>query len=162
MSELGKERISTPWFSPLLFVSISVIRVSLLIGGNLWQRRRQQAFLLFFLVVECKAGRGDHSRGDEDDEISFDVLINIRTEEATNQRNLRLGVCPWVTQFPDDFDDGALAAFGPVELDRRRVTQTRLSASPGRLRFPCHPMQSQSRLELSAIKPEISRQNCAI
>jgi hypothetical protein len=49
--------------------------------GQSW---RQQTLLFFFLVVECQAGRGDDMSGNEDDEISFDVLINIRTEKATN------------------------------------------------------------------------------
>jgi hypothetical protein len=82
-----------------------------------------QALFLFFLIVEREAGSRDHSGGDENDEISFNMLINIRTEETANQWNI---------------------------------------ANEVRLIFPCYPMQSESRLELSATKPEISRQNCAI
>ena len=32
--------------------------------------------------------RGDHTRGDEDDEIPFDVLISVGTKQASNQWNI--------------------------------------------------------------------------
>jgi len=84
VSELGKERISTRWFSPLLFVSISVIRVSLLVGGNLWQRRREQAFL-FFLGQRQTCGC-DHGRRDEDDQVLFVVLLDIGAKGTADDR----------------------------------------------------------------------------
>jgi hypothetical protein len=50
--------------------------LSLLVRRRLGQRWRQQAFLFFFLGIERKAGWRDHTRGDENDQVLFDVLID--------------------------------------------------------------------------------------
>lgn len=71
----------------LLFVSIRVNSwlLLLLIRWRFGQCGRQQAFLLFFLIVERESGWRDHARSDEDDEIAFDVLIDVGAKEASNQ-----------------------------------------------------------------------------
>src|SRR6266550_1362359 len=60
----------------------------LLIRWHFRQSWRQQALLLFFLVVEREASWSDHSRCDEDDQIAFYMLIDVGTEETSNKRNI--------------------------------------------------------------------------
>src|SRR5207247_10506627 len=73
-------------FSPLLFVSISVIRVSLLVTRHLWQRGRQQAF--FFFLVQWQTCGCDDLRGDEDDQVLFSVLFDIGAKRSADERNV--------------------------------------------------------------------------
>ena len=68
------------------FVPIRVIRVLLLVGGNLWQLRREEAFL-FFLVQRQSRGRDD-LRGDEDDQVLFGVLFRIGAKCSADERNV--------------------------------------------------------------------------
>src|SRR5581483_612831 len=53
--------------------------------GQSWWK---ETLLLFFLVVEGKARRGDHACGNENDQVTFDVLIDIGSEQSTNERNI--------------------------------------------------------------------------
>src|SRR5215470_19436502 len=72
-----------------LFVLIRGLALLLLfIGGNLGQGRRQQAFFLFFLIVERKAGWGNHSRGYENDQVLFGVLLGIGAKGSADKRNI--------------------------------------------------------------------------
>src|SRR5207249_5982842 len=68
------------------FVSIRVHSWLLFVGGNLWQLRREQAFL-FFLVQRHACGRDD-ARGDEDDQVLFGVLFDVSTERSANKWNV--------------------------------------------------------------------------
>src|SRR5581483_11879046 len=52
------------------------------------QGRRQQTFLLFFLRIECKPGRGDHMRRDENDQVLFVVLLDIRAKRSADEWNI--------------------------------------------------------------------------
>src|SRR5437762_10003735 len=68
------------------FVSIRVHSWLLFVGGNLWQRRREQAFL-FFLIQRHTCGRDD-ARGDEDDQVLFSVLLDIGAKRSADERNV--------------------------------------------------------------------------
>ena len=65
---------------------IRVIRVLLLVGRNLRQLRREEAFV-FFLVQRHSRGRDD-LRGDEDDQVLFGVLFGIGAKRPANKRNV--------------------------------------------------------------------------
>jgi hypothetical protein len=121
---------------------------------------------------------GVTTRGHENDHVLFDVLFDIRAKQAVNQGMLD----GFRSVLPDGGDigisresatcrpemDWIAARLNQISNTKRQTCLWRVVPAEnyepldGRLPFPCHPMQSQSRLELSAIKPEISRQNCAI
>jgi hypothetical protein len=48
----------------------------------------QQPFLFLLSGINWQSARSDQPRGHENDEIAFDVLIDVRAEEAPNQRNV--------------------------------------------------------------------------
>src|SRR5438046_889355 len=86
---------------PLLFVSIRVSSwlLSFLIRWHFGQHRRLQHSLFFFFTrVQWQSAGGDEPCGDEDDQVAFDMLIDIGTKEAPNQRNVandrRFIFCP--------------------------------------------------------------------
>ncbi len=60
-----------------------------LISWNLRQNRRlQEPFLFFPRGVNWQAAWVNQPRGHENDEIAFDVLIDVGAEQASNQGNI--------------------------------------------------------------------------
>src|SRR5437763_10835940 len=60
-----------------------------LIRWNLWQNRRlQQPFLFLLSGINWQSARINQPRRHENDEIAFDVLIDVGAEEASNQGNI--------------------------------------------------------------------------
>ena len=67
-------------------MSIRVNSWLLLVGGDLRQLRREEAFL-FFLVQRQTRGRDD-ARADEDDQVLFAVLFDVDAKGSANERNV--------------------------------------------------------------------------
>ena len=62
----------------------------LYIGTSGSNRRLDQSlrFFFFFRLIHRLAAGINQPRGDEDDQVSFDVLIDIGAEEAADDRNV--------------------------------------------------------------------------
>ena len=67
-------------------MSIRVNSWLLLVGGDLRQLRREEAFL-FFLVQRQTRGRDD-ARADEDDQVLFAVLFDVGAKGSADEWNV--------------------------------------------------------------------------